>query len=126
MPGSEHKLVSSRARLLLLHTLSDMQNLVLPTVKTILNLRQPFWPYPTHAALATALLRGWCKPISPSLTQVWFVSTRGFLERNHRNHIIAQNLDCPVSLETSSLFLSRTRMASLPYCEYHILRLRLR
>lgn len=42
------------------------------------------------------------------------------------NHIIAQNLDCPVSLGTSSLFLSRTRMASLPYWEYHMLRLLLR
>lgn len=38
-------------------------------------------------------------------------------------HITVQNLDWPVSLETSSLSLSRTRMASLPYREYHMLRL---
>lgn len=42
------------------------------------------------------------------------------------NYIIVQNLDWPVSRETPSLFLSRTRMASFPYCEYHALRLLLR
>lgn len=45
---------------------------------------------------------------------------------SHQNYITEQNLDCPVSRETSSLFLSRTRMASFPYCEYHVLRLLLR
>lgn len=41
-------------------------------------------------------------------------------------HITEQNLDWPVSRETSSLFRSRTKMASFPYCEYHMLRLLLR
>lgn len=41
-------------------------------------------------------------------------------------HMTVQNLDRPVSRGTCSWFLSRTRMASLPYCEYHRLRLRLR
>lgn len=41
-------------------------------------------------------------------------------------HIIVQNFDWPVSRETSSLFLSRTKMASFPYCAYHMLRLLLR
>lgn len=45
---------------------------------------------------------------------------------SHCSHITVQTLDWPVSRETSSLFLSRTRMASFPYCEYHMLRLLLR
>lgn len=42
------------------------------------------------------------------------------------NYMIKQNLDWPVSLETPSWFLSRTKMASFPYWEYHMLRLLLR
>lgn len=42
------------------------------------------------------------------------------------NYMIEQNLDWPVSLETPSWFLSRTKMASFPYWEYHMLRLLLR
>lgn len=55
----------------------------------------------------------------------------GFLYQGHQgsspsNYMIEQNLDWPVSLETPSWFLSRTKMASFPYWEYHMLRLLLR
>lgn len=42
-----------------------------------------------------------------------------------RSHITVQNLDRPVS-RTLLRSRSRTKTASLPNCEYHMLRLRLR
>lgn len=45
---------------------------------------------------------------------------------SHWNYITVQNLDWPVSRVTPSWFLSLTKMAWFPYCEYHMLRLRLR
>lgn len=112
---------SSPARLRLLHTLSDMQNVSPETAKSNRNNPTPAFPAsPGNAASSAGPGEDGAHPPPPARC---FLSACGFLRGNY---IIEQNLDCPVSLETSSLFLSRTRMASLPYCEYHMLLLRLR
>lgn len=47
MPGSKCRLRSSLARLFSLRTLNNMQNRMLPTAKTKVNSRQPFWAIPS-------------------------------------------------------------------------------